>query len=59
VVRLAATREDFVHAVAEALAASSPEAIETRVAVARQNSWDQRVAEISRILGALLHGEDA
>jgi glycosyltransferase involved in cell wall biosynthesis len=54
VLRIAGTHEEFLRHIRDALADNGPEAIEARVAVARQNTWDQRVAEIYRILGPLL-----
>ena len=54
VVRLAQTSDDFVQMIGQALADRSAEAINARVAVARDNTWDQRVAEIGRILSPLL-----
>jgi len=50
VVRIAETRAEFIHQVREALHDNAPQAIETRVAVARENTWDQRVAEIYHAL---------
>lgn len=54
VVRLAATTDDFVQMVGQALDDHSTDAIDARVAVARQNTWDRRVAEIGGILNPLL-----
>ena len=54
VVRLAQTSDDFVQMIGQALADRSAEAIGARVAVARDNTWDQRVAEIDSILSPLL-----
>ena len=54
VVRLAQTPDDFVQMIGQALADRSAEAIGARVAVARDNTWDQRVAQIESILGPLL-----
>ena len=54
VVRLAQTSDDFVQMIRQALADRFAEAINARVAVARDNTWDQRVAEIGRILSPLL-----
>jgi glycosyltransferase involved in cell wall biosynthesis len=59
VVRLAQRHDEFVQQLEQALAGSSAEAIEARLAVARQNTWDQRVAEISNIVATLLRREDA
>jgi glycosyltransferase involved in cell wall biosynthesis len=54
VVRLAATTDDFVRMIGQALDDHSTAAIDARVAVARQNTWDRRVAEIGGILNPLL-----
>jgi glycosyltransferase involved in cell wall biosynthesis len=51
VVRLAETADDFTAMVGQALRDHSPAAIDARLAVARQNTWDARVAEIRHILG--------
>ncbi len=50
VVRIAETHDEFIQQIGEALQDQSPQAVEARVAVARENTWDQRVAEIYRIL---------
>ena len=50
VVRIAETHREFIRQIGEALHDCAPEAIEARVAVARENTWDQRVAEIYRVL---------
>ena len=50
VVRIAASHDEFVRQIGEALRDNSPQAIHARVAVARENTWDQRVAEIYRVL---------
>lgn len=50
VVRIAETKEQFVADIACALHDHAPAAIERRVAVARQNTWDARVADIQHIL---------
>jgi glycosyltransferase involved in cell wall biosynthesis len=55
VIRIAETHDEFIHHIKEALRDYSPETIEARVAVARENTWDQRVAEIHRILQPYLH----
>jgi glycosyltransferase involved in cell wall biosynthesis len=44
------SEDDFVRRVGEALHDHAPSAIEARLAVARENTWDRRVAEIYRIL---------
>lgn len=59
VVWLAQSRDEFVQKVGQALAGSSAEAIEARLAVARENTWDRRVAEISQIVETLLRREAA
>jgi len=59
VLRIAGTHEEFIRYIRDALTDYRPEAIEARVAVARQNTWDHRVAEIYRILDPLLEGEPA
>jgi glycosyltransferase involved in cell wall biosynthesis len=58
VVRIAKTHDEFIHQIGEALHDYSPQAIEARVAVARENTWDQRVAEIYRILWHRLSGAE-
>jgi glycosyltransferase involved in cell wall biosynthesis len=50
VVRIAESYEEFIHQVGEALDDYAEHAIEARVAVARDNTWDQRVAKIYGIL---------
>lgn len=50
VVRIAETHDEFIHRIGEALHDHSPQAIEARVAVARENTWDQRVTEIYGVL---------
>lgn len=50
VVHLSSTHVEFLRQVREALDNHSPEAIEARVAVAQENTWDQRVAEMYRVL---------
>ncbi len=54
VVWLAHTDDDFVQQIGAALADRSAEALNARLAVARANTWDQRVAEIGTILSPLL-----
>lgn len=56
VVRTASTHDEFVDQVRQALSDNSPEAIEARVAVARENTWEQRVEEIHRVLRQHLPG---
>lgn len=55
VIRIADSREAFVSAVEAALAENSPEAIEQRYAVARENTWDQRVELISSLITRTLN----
>ncbi len=50
VVRIADTYEQYVRQIREAMADRDPLAVEGRVAVARENTWEQRVAEIYRVL---------
>jgi glycosyltransferase involved in cell wall biosynthesis len=50
---LAESPDTFVESIAQALRDSSPAAIAARVAVARDNTWEQRVAEICRIIDSL------
>jgi hypothetical protein len=59
VVRIAETQVNFMHQIREALHDHSAEAIEVRVAVARENTWDQRVLEINRILDLRLYSAEA
>jgi glycosyltransferase involved in cell wall biosynthesis len=54
VVWLATSHDDFVQMIGQALADCSMEAINARLAVARDNTWDQRVADIGSILSPLL-----
>jgi glycosyltransferase involved in cell wall biosynthesis len=54
VVHLAESHDEFIGRIHDALNDQMPQAIEARVAVARENTWDQRVAEIYRILDARL-----
>ena len=57
VVRIAHSHDDFIRCIREALSGDCPEAIAARVDVARQNTWDQRVSEIGRILAPYLSSE--
>jgi glycosyltransferase involved in cell wall biosynthesis len=50
VVRIAKSHDEFLGFVAEAMDDNSPEVIAKRTAVARENTWDQRVEDIHRIL---------
>jgi glycosyltransferase involved in cell wall biosynthesis len=49
-VRIADTYDQFIHQIRDALHDHSLQTIEARVAVARENTWDQRVEDIHRIL---------
>jgi glycosyltransferase involved in cell wall biosynthesis len=51
---LAESPDQFVDRVGQALAAPAPGAVEARLAVARANTWDQRVADMSHVLETLL-----
>ncbi len=50
VIRIAETHLEFVDCVKAALDDRSLESIESRLSVARNNTWDQRVLEIYRVL---------
>ena len=54
VVRLARTNDDFIQMVGQALGDGSSDAVKARIAVARDNTWDERIAEIDRIFTRLL-----
>jgi glycosyltransferase involved in cell wall biosynthesis len=54
VLRIAETEDDFIQKIEEAIRDHGIQAIEARLAVARENTWDQRVAEIYKILDTLL-----
>lgn len=56
VVRIAETHAEFISQIREALQDHSPQANDARVAVARENTWDNRVADMYRILQPLLSG---
>jgi hypothetical protein len=58
VVRIAETHEEFIRHIKDALADNSPQSIESRIAVARNNTWDQRVIEIYRVLEQHLFRND-
>jgi glycosyltransferase involved in cell wall biosynthesis len=57
VIRIADDREAFVAALKAALAESDAAAVEQRLAVARQNTWDQRVALISELIAQALSSQ--
>ena len=58
VVRLAESRDEFVELIGDAMGDCSAAAIDARLAVARENTWDRRVAEIRNILMPLLRQRD-
>jgi glycosyltransferase involved in cell wall biosynthesis len=57
VLRIGRTHAEFVALIGEAVQDHSPKAIEARVSVARENTWESRVAEIYRVLGPMLCGK--
>lgn len=54
VVRIAKTHAEFINQIRDALLDQSPQIIDARVAVARENTWDNRVADMFRILEPIL-----
>jgi glycosyltransferase involved in cell wall biosynthesis len=50
VVRMAETHDEFIRDIGQALGDHASEAIQARVAVAQENTWDHRVAEMYRVL---------
>jgi glycosyltransferase involved in cell wall biosynthesis len=50
VVRIAQTHDDFIYQIRNAIEDNSPQSVEARVAVARENTWDKRVAQIYKII---------
>jgi glycosyltransferase involved in cell wall biosynthesis len=58
VVRLAETPEEFIYQIRQALLDCTSEAVEARVAIARENTWDHRVLEMYRILQQYLGEAD-
>ncbi len=54
VLRIGETHEEFISLVGEAVEDKSRLAIEARVSVAHENTWENRVAEIYRILQPML-----
>jgi glycosyltransferase involved in cell wall biosynthesis len=54
VVRIGADYGACIAHIAAALDDHTPESIEARVAVARENTWDQRISTIERVLDQLL-----
>jgi len=57
-VHIAETHSEFISKIREALQDHSPQAIAARVAVARENTWDNRVADMYRVLRPLLSGRE-
>lgn len=58
IVRVAETHAEFMDKIREALLDCDQQSIEARVAIARENTWDNRVAEMYRVLKPfLLNGE--
>lgn len=49
-IHIGETHEQFIAQIGQALSDNSPQAIEARVATARNNTWDQRVSDIYRFL---------
>lgn len=56
VLHIAENNDDFVVKVGEAMRDNAPSAVEARVAVARENTWDRRVEDIYRHLEPFLSG---
>jgi glycosyltransferase involved in cell wall biosynthesis len=56
VLHIAENNDDFVVKVGEAMRGNALQAVEARVAVARQNTWDSRVEDIYRSLEPFLAG---
>jgi len=54
VVAIADNKSDFVHLIERSLANNSPDKVAERVAVARENSWERRVAEMNTLIDSLL-----
>jgi hypothetical protein len=53
-IRIAESHDEFIHAIDEAFHDYAPQVVEARVAAARENTWDHRVATIYRALQPLL-----
>ena len=56
VVRIAETHTEFISQIRKALHDHDPQAIEARVAVARENTWENRIEAMYRILDLRLAG---
>jgi glycosyltransferase involved in cell wall biosynthesis len=57
VLRTGESHNEFIVLIAEAVKDKSCAAIEARVSVARENTWEKRVAEIYRILRPMLYNK--
>jgi glycosyltransferase involved in cell wall biosynthesis len=58
VLRIGETEDDFIRCVGEAIQDNSSSAIAARLAVAQENTWDRRVADIYHVLDSLLSESD-
>lgn len=54
VVRIAKDHDDFARLVGEAMHDNSPEIIEKRVAIARENTWEKRIEAMYAVLDPML-----
>ncbi|MFQ5787498.1 MAG: glycosyltransferase [Thermodesulfobacteriota bacterium] len=54
VVSIARNIDEFVRLIEKALITNSPEMVQARVEVARENSWEHRMADISALIGRWL-----
>lgn len=59
VVRIAETHDEFIKLIEDAIVDNSSSSVEARVNVAQNNTWDQRVLEIYRIIEEHLDGRTA
>jgi glycosyltransferase involved in cell wall biosynthesis len=57
VIRIAETHDEFIDQIREALKDQSPQVIDARVAIARKNTWENRVTDIYQILQPLLSND--
>jgi glycosyltransferase involved in cell wall biosynthesis len=57
VIRISEHHDQFIQNVGDALDDNDPAAIEARVAVARENTWEHRIEEMYSILDQRLYGE--
>jgi len=58
VVSIAEDATQFVTLIEKALGTNSPQRVAARVAVARENSWDGRVSEMSALIDNFLYGNN-